>query len=80
MYALGFHAIVSVQNLILYLICILSKKIVSCENLSMATDLDFCALTVDQTEETCLFTQSLLFYINNLFQLSLHNFKKVFNL
>ncbi|RNA43492.1 MMS22-like [Brachionus plicatilis] len=76
-YALGFHTVLSVQNIILYLIYLLSQKLFSCQNSSMAMVFDFCSLNDHENQETCLFTQTLHFFINNLIQLSLHTFKKV---
>lgn len=44
----------------------------------MTMGLDFCCLNEKENEDTCIFSQALLFTINNLFQISLHNFRKVF--
>ncbi|CAF0881111.1 unnamed protein product [Brachionus calyciflorus] len=62
-YTVGFHTILSVQNLFLYLIYYLSQQLFSNKNSSLALNFDLCSISSDNLDsnedESCLFVQKI---------------------
>lgn len=72
------HALVSIQNILMYLAYFLTQKLLSIKQMSMLSEYSVCELDEMNEDEKSMFIQCSFLYVNNLCHLHLHAFKKVF--
>ena len=72
------HALVSIQNILMYLVHFLTQKLLSIKQMSMLSEYNVCELGEMNEDEKSMFIQCSFLYVNNMCHLHLHTFKKVF--
>ena len=85
-YTMAFHALLSVQNIVLYLVAQICQNMLMRKNYSSTAHYLVCSFVdepADQArqrlneEELCMFAQSCHLFVNNLIYVHLNQFKKV---
>ena len=73
------HAVLSIQNILLYLVHYLTQKILANKQLYLTLNLEICSFINEELteDETSFFIQYSYLVVNNLFHLHLNTFKKV---
>jgi len=79
-YSVAFHTLLSVQNIVFLLVYYLNQKLLNTKNLSRIKSVALCLFQNEENvgEEENFFVQYSFLYLNNLIQVHLHHFKKVY--